>query len=146
MNIIKLFIITAAVSLTGCSPSEPRPVDIFPEDNCSSCRMAISEPSFASEIIDDAGEIYKFDDLGCLENFRKNSPALRIGAMFVMDYDSRTWIPYEKSTIVRTGIKTPMGSGKVAFGTPEGAVTFEAEHPPELTASGGHGCCERKAD
>lgn len=76
--------------------------------------MAISDQAFASEIITAEGEIFKFDDLGCLERFKEKATALKIAATFVKDYETKNWLSYERSTIVQTSIKTPMGSGKVA--------------------------------
>ncbi len=130
--------------LQGCGSSEMKPVDIFPEDNCSDCRMAISNESFAAEIIDDGNEVFKFDDLGCMEHFRKNSPALSIRALFVKDYESRSWIPYEKSTIVQTGVRTPMGSGKVAFMSSAKAKEFADKHPAAELTAGKEGCCVKE--
>jgi len=101
--------------LLACDSSEIKPVDIYPEDMCSHCRMAISDQSFASEIFTDTDEVYKFDDLGCLEKFKEKSTGLKIAATFVKDYETKKWLPYERSTIVQTSIKTPMGSGKVAL-------------------------------
>lgn len=104
----------SSLALNGCGPSEIKPVDIYPEDMCSQCRMAISEPVFASEIITTDGEVFKFDDLGCLEKFREKSSEYNIAATFVKDYETKNWLPYEHSTIVQTSLQTPMGSGKIA--------------------------------
>lgn len=127
---------------TGCAGSEVKPVDIFPEDNCAQCRMAISEKEFASEMITQESDVFKFDDLGCLENYRKNNPAVQPKAVFVTDYDSKTWIPYEGSVIVKTDVATPMGSGKVAFADSARATAFAAEHPAKtISESNGCACC-----
>ncbi len=101
--------------LVGCGSSEIKPVDIYPEDMCASCRMAISERLFASQIHTTTGEVYKFDDLGCLENFERRVGKPAVAAAFVMDYAGQRWLPLAQATIVQTGIRTPMGSGKVAF-------------------------------
>lgn len=114
--------------LFGCTP-EVKPVDIFPEDNCSNCRMAISDRSFASEIITEQGEVLKFDDLGCFASFRKKNAELKIRASFVTDYETKQWLPYEKSVIVATGIETPMGSGKAAFSDSLKARIYEVKYP-----------------
>jgi copper chaperone NosL len=99
----------------GCDSSEIKPVDIYPEDMCSHCRMTISDQRFASEIITVAGEVFKFDDLGCMERFKDKSSDLKIAATFVKDYETKNWISHERSTIVQTSLKTPMSSGKVAL-------------------------------
>lgn len=112
---LRLGVSACAVFLFACGNSEIKPVDIYPEDMCSQCRMAISEPAFASEIITTDEEVFKFDDLGCLEKFKEKSGERKIVAAFVKDYETKNWLPYEHSTIVRTSLQTPMGSGKAAF-------------------------------
>jgi copper chaperone NosL len=110
-----IFACVFVISLLACGSSEIKPVDIYPEDMCAQCRMAVSDQAFASEIITADGEVFKFDDLGCLEKFKEKSAELKIAATFVKDYATKKWLPYERSTIVQTSIKTPMGSGKVAL-------------------------------
>ncbi len=126
--------------MAGCNLSELKPVDIFPEDACAQCRMAVSDRSFASEIITEDGEALKFDDLGCLENYRKKNPATKIRAIFVSDFDTKTWLSYEKSHIVKSGITTPMGSGRVAFGDSAKAAEFLKSNPPTDTSENEDGC------
>lgn len=116
-------------ALSACGPSEIKPVDIYPEDMCSQCRMAISEPAFASEIITTGGEVFKFDDLGCMATFKEKSGALKIAATFVKDYETKNWLPYEHSTIILTSLQTPMGSGKAAFADSAQARKHLAKFP-----------------
>jgi copper chaperone NosL len=120
------------VALAGCSSAEVRPVEIYEEDSCSFCRMAISDHRFAGEIIADAGDVFKFDDLGCMNRFVENRPAGLQAASFVIDYDSGVWISKPMATIVRTGIVTPMNSGLVAFADPDAANRCAEEYPPEV--------------
>lgn len=116
----------------GCGPTEIQPVDIYPEDMCSHCRMAISDQRFAAEIITVSDEVFKFDDLGCMERFKEKSGSLKIAATFVMDYETKNWIPCERSTIVQTSIKTPMSSGKVALADSNKAREYSAKFPKNL--------------
>jgi copper chaperone NosL len=126
---ILLFISLSFFSFAGCGPSEIKPVDIYPEDMCAQCRMAVSDQAFASEIITADGEVFKFDDLGCLEKFKEKSSGRKIAATFVKDYETKNWLPYERSTIVQTSIKTPMGSGKVALTDSARAKEFLKNFP-----------------
>lgn len=103
-----------AALFPACHSSGVKPVEIFPEDNCALCRMAVSNLAFASEIVTVEGEALKFDDLGCLEEYRSAHPDLRIAATFVKDYETKAWLREEQSVIVETGLDTPMGSGKAA--------------------------------
>ena len=134
-------ILMMSLSIIGCTSTEVKPIDIFGEDMCSQCRMAISDQSFASEIIDQQGDIFKFDDIGCLLKFKERSADLKISAIFLKDYNSKAWMPYEKSTIVETNIKTPMGSGKVAFIDSLKAKEFSAQHPMTAIETCNHSCC-----
>lgn len=113
----------------GCSPSEVRPVDLFPEDMCAYCRMAVSDHRCASEIIAESREVFKFDDVSCLEAYRSGRRDLKIAAVFVMDYETKAWLPWEKAVIVTTGVFTPMGSGRVAFADSTHAIEFRRQHP-----------------
>lgn len=142
-SLFGLFSIGVISLMTGCAPSDLKPVDIYPEDSCAQCRMAVSDRSFASEIITQDSEVLKFDDLGCLESYRKKNPQTAIRAIFVSDYEKKTWLPFEKSIIVKTGLTTPMGSGKVAFADSNRAMDFVKANPPDdLSEAGcGNGCC-----
>lgn len=113
----------------GCGTKEIRPVDIYPEDNCANCRMAVSQKPFASEIIAGSGEVLKFDDLMCLEQYRRGNPELKIMAIFVTDYELGEWLTYEKSVVVRTAIQTPMGSGLVAVRDSARATELTNHYP-----------------
>jgi len=131
----------------GCGSSEIKPVDIFPEDNCSQCRMVVSDERFASEIINDAREVFKFDDLGCLLKFKTSRHEMNITATFLKDYETKQWIPYERAVIIETDVETPMGSGKVAFADSMKAREFQKQHPASnaLSEAGcGGGCCGKK--
>jgi copper chaperone NosL len=94
--------------------------------------MAVSDQAFASEIITTDGEVFKFDDLGCLERFKDNSADLKIAATFVKDYETKKWLPYERSVIVQTSIRTPMGSGKVALADSAKAREIMENFPKNL--------------
>jgi copper chaperone NosL len=113
----------------GCGSSEIKPIDIYPEDMCAHCRMAISDQHFASEIIAAEHDALKFDDIGCMQEFMEAHKELKISAVFLKDYTSRDWMPLNRATIVETDLATPMGSGKVAFADSSEAHEFAKQHP-----------------
>ncbi len=125
-----LFAWLLSLLLISCGPKKIEPVDLFPEDECASCRMAISNPVFASEIINKDGSVVKFDDLRCFENYRKKHSVAEFEALFVKDYETKQWIPYGKSIVVQTGIETPMGSGQVAVSNAQRAKELVQQYPP----------------
>lgn len=122
--------------LPGCGSDEIRPVEIYPDDQCGSCRMAVSGSRTASELISKDGDVLKFDDLACFEAYRRTVDPATIAAAFVKEYESGAWIPYARSVIIRTSIGTPMGSGQVAVADQERARALLAEHPPTPSAAG----------
>ena len=123
--------------MSGCGTTEIRPVDIFPEDNCAQCRMAVSDERFASEIISDDGGAFKFDDLGCMLKFRTKRNDVKIAGIFLKDYETKEWIPYERAALIETDVETPMGSGKVAFADSMKAQEFQKKHPSKALAGCG---------
>lgn len=132
-----------AVGCVGCASTEVKPVDLYPEDQCAQCRMAVSNEAFASEIITQNGDVFKFDDLGCQEKFLKETPGLAVAAIYVKDYQTRTWLSKEKSVIVQTSLKTPMGSGKVAVADSVHAKQLAEQYPAnDLAESSGCSCCK----
>lgn len=122
-------LLSVAAVLLACGQGEPEPVDVFPEDMCAFCRMAVSRPAFAAEVITDEGEVYKFDDIGCLDRFREQGSVSGQATIFYVDYESGRWIAGKEAVIVTTGLKTPMASGKIAVADSVSAARILAEYP-----------------
>lgn len=140
MNMYRIGMMCVSILLFGCGATELRPVELFPEDECSNCRMSVSDPKFASEIISHKGEVFKFDDISCLEKFRKKRTDVNIAVMFVKDFETTQWLRYENSIIVQTGVETPMGSGKIAVSSNERATIVKNMFPSKEKECSG-GCC-----
>ena len=111
------YCIAMMVLLAGCYKFTVVPVAIEATDMCSFCRMNISEARYAAELLDDEGQLFKFDDIGCMANFikqKRNNASIR--ATFVMDFDHRQWLTAESASYVQSSeFKTPMNGGIVAF-------------------------------
>ena len=118
----------AAILLFGCSGREAKPVDIFPEDVCSNCRMAISDAAFACEVVVTDGDALKFDSSVCLESYRKKHPDAA-GTIFYADYETHAWLRANECVLVRTSIETPMGPGAIAVRTQERADALLKQFP-----------------
>jgi copper chaperone NosL len=114
---------TLAVALTGtlaalsCAPGPARPVSIDPaNDQCASCRMIVSEPRFAAQIVLPGEEPRLFDDLGCLRDSLRSGPPLPPSAVvFVADHRTKAWVPADRAVfaLLPAG-DTPMASRLVA--------------------------------
>jgi len=126
-----VFLLSAGMLFfAGCGGPSTKPVAIYPEDMCAFCRMAFSDQRFAAEIISDQQEVYKFDDIGCMEEFKKKSADLEITAVYYKDFETKEWIPSTTAVVMETDLSSPMGSGKVAFRDSTKAIEFmRTRHP-----------------
>lgn len=117
-------LLVLALTATACGSGEPRPVPlVLDEDACSYCRMAISQREFAAEAVTRSGRAERFDDIGCLLDWRRGWEVPEGTAFFVVDFDTGEWLDAEDATFLRSrAIPTPMGSGLVAFGAREAAA------------------------
>ena len=76
--------------------------------------MVISDARFAAALADERGEVFKFDDIGCMQIFeKKNNTKPRYA--WVHDYESQQWIAARDAILSHSGeIITPMGYGIIA--------------------------------
>ncbi len=118
------------VVLAQCGQGASEPVSIEANDMCAFCRMSISEKRYAAELIDDDGQAFKFDDIGCMANFikqRRNNASSH--ATFVMDFDRREWLKAETAFYVHSSeLKTPMNGGIIAFTDQSSADAARAKY------------------
>lgn len=108
----------ATALLLGCGAAVDAPPQItYGLEECSFCRMIISEKAYAAAVVSSDGTTRKFDDLGCLMAARQqwNRAGARI---WVHDADSGEWLDAADAYYVRQdAATTPMGSGLVALAT-----------------------------
>jgi len=151
MKAIKWFAVLVAGYVIGCATTEIKPVEIYNEDSCAQCKMALSDQAFASEVVARDGLVYKFDDIGCMEKFTKNNPRIQAAALFYKDFQSKQWMKQADCVVIRTGIKTPMGSGKIAVKDSLEAERILKQYPvsqdlSENESGCGNDCCGSKED
>jgi copper chaperone NosL len=103
------------LSLVACgSEPQPAPLDTRNEQ-CASCRMAVSTAVFASQVVA-PGELPRFfDDLGCLADFLKAGRTPAGAVAFVADHRTRAWVRADRAVYTKVpGLETPMGSHVIA--------------------------------
>lgn len=102
-----------AFLVLACAPAGPVAIDTQ-HDACLWCRMTISNPRFAAQVLVPGEEPQLFDDLGCLANARPH------GQVYVASYETGSWIAAERAHFERcSAIDTPMGSHLIARAKPK---------------------------
>lgn len=116
-------------ALSGCNATSMQPEDINSEiDVCEVCNMGISNENFATEVVTDNGEIYKFDDLGCMGEFVESNSKLlnkRTSKQFVRDIETGEWVPIEEAYYAfDEEFWTPMANGVISFKNKQRAENY----------------------
>lgn len=114
---VRIASLVLLLSLVGCPGEAPR-ADVPPDmsygvDPCDRCAMIVSEERFAAAYVTPAGEVRRFDDLGCLTAFLVERPE-QVAETWVHDQASRAWLRGRQAWFARTATITPMGTGLVA--------------------------------
>jgi len=116
----------------GEKKGEIKPKEIEPGDVCYLCKMAISRLEFATEVVTPDGEVYKFDDLGCMMKFKKQKGLPQGSVMFVRDFYTKEWVRIEKAFFARSEkIRTPMNYSVATFKTKKSLEKFLKEYGGE---------------
>jgi copper chaperone NosL len=105
-----------ALFTAGCGGGEPEPAALDTRnEQCASCRMAVSSAVFASQLVA-PGELPRFfDDLGCLADHLKAGKAPKGATAFVADHRTKAWVRADRAVYTRVpGLETPMGSHVIA--------------------------------
>lgn len=126
--IIPLLVFTTFLSSPAKEPRKPVV--------CAFCNMKITdaEKKFSASLPNVSGMgPSSFDDIGCAVQSRNNERAARQMTFdsnaVVYDYLTEEAVPAEKAYFAfKTDVRTPMGSGIVAFKDKAQAEKFAAEH------------------
>ena len=109
--------LAAASLLAACSSGSPAPAVLDPKnDACGWCRMAISDPRSAGQIVAPAEEPKFFDDIGCLAHYVAGTKPLPPGAVvYVADHRTKAWVNADVAVFTAVpSLATPMESHLIA--------------------------------
>ncbi len=101
----------------ACFSGPPGPAALDTRnEQCAFCRMAVSDPRFAAQLVAPSEETRFFDDIGCLAGYLKAMASLPKGAAgYVADHQSKAWVRAEVAVYTQVPtLETPMASHVIA--------------------------------
>ncbi|WP_138751411.1 nitrous oxide reductase accessory protein NosL [Paenibacillus sinopodophylli] len=116
INVMMLVMLVLLLT-SACGAKEYKPQAINEEtDKCVICNMAVKDDPYATQLITTDGQSLKFDDIGCMNEWKVQNGTETVGAEFVRDHSSGDWIKYEKAYYAYdAAYVTPMAYGVIAF-------------------------------
>ena len=129
----KLGIIMVSLAvISGCQNNTMEPEEINPEiDVCEVCNMGIAHENFAAEVVTKDGDIHKFDDIGCMEEFLQLETSLKeegAAKKYVRDMETGVWLELEEAYhAYHPEFWTPMANGVVSFKDKKSAEKYVDE-------------------
>ena len=130
----KLFLASSMMFLAACAETGPQDIAVG-KDQCDNCKMTISEPKYATQLITEKGRLYKFDDISCLTDYEtSNTESTTNAKTYVADFPSGKFIERSTATFIKGGdIKSPMGGNTQAFQDKAAAEKAATELQATLT-------------
>lgn len=123
--------------LAACGPSDgPAPVALD-RTRCAHCGMLVSDLGFAAQVQSVDGEVFDFDDPGCLLAWRAEHPAEPRAVWYHHAREER-WLRASEAAFLAVG-ESPMGFGIAAVdrGEPGSFEPAEAERRVRERAASG---------
>jgi copper chaperone NosL len=124
--LVSLFVGAAAL---GCSAPAPQPIH-YDSDACDHCRMTISTPVFATQLVTRTGKVYRFDDPQCVVDFLSSGrvTASEVHSIWANDHASPdTRVRVEDAVFVASDrIRAPMNGHLAVFASEKEAKAFQA--------------------
>lgn len=104
------------ISLSSCSAS-PEPIKVG-TDNCSFCKMTVSDARYGAEVVTRKGKVFKFDDAHCVLSYLKASIDKKdVKDVYFTDFSNgHSLVNANKAMFLQSpDLNTPMGGNIAAF-------------------------------
>lgn len=123
-NGVAIVAITMLVFISSCS-RQAAEIQLN-KDNCSYCEMTISDIRFATELMNQNGKAYKFDDLSCMLKFMKDRKDEHFPDIMASDYLAPNQLIDVKGKYILKGedLKSPMGGNCAVFSQLDSAKLY----------------------
>jgi copper chaperone NosL len=108
------------IHLSSCNTSA-EPIKIG-KDNCSFCKMTITDARYGAEIVTRKGKVCKFDDSHCIVSYlKKEIKENEVGDIYVVDFaGDHKLINIKNALLLKSEeLNTPMGGNVAAFSNRE---------------------------
>ena len=130
-NSVHLFLgLIVTLMLNYACTVKPEPISHDGTDQCTACKMMISDYAFATELVTAKGRIYKFDAIECLVPYLQENKSVKFKHSLVTNY-------YRPSELIEASaayylkspeIDSPMGGHLAAFESQESAQLAQEEY------------------
>lgn len=121
-----------ALLMMACSQ---KPAEIYyGSDECTHCKMMITDDRFASQIVTETGKAIKFDAIECMASYASDHKSeLKSAKLWVSDFSRPgNWVEVNDAVLIKSDvINSPMGASLLAVGSPETAKEHMKEYPGE---------------
>jgi len=106
--------------LAGCAGDTPRAI-LLGEDDCSYCRMTVTDARFGTQVVTRTGKVEVFDSVECLAGYVRAAAPGDVRAVWVTDAVGGEFVRAELAGYLLDGsLRGPMGR-VVAFASPDAA-------------------------
>ncbi|MFP4974292.1 nitrous oxide reductase accessory protein NosL [Paenibacillus sp. CN-4] len=125
--LVLLGLLAVMTACGGAKKYEPQAIN-EEVDVCVICNMQVKDDAFATQLTTKDGKNYKFDDIGCMNEWKQQNGTGNIGMDFVRDYNDKEWIEYKQAAYVYdASLRTPMAYGVISFKDESSAEAFVRE-------------------
>jgi copper chaperone NosL len=110
------FLLIGMLFLGACT-HKPKPIQVG-KDNCSFCKMTISDTKFAAEILNENGKVFLFDDIKCAQTYfaTVDEVAAKKHQIFFVNFlNNQEFLPSSQAILLQSNdLRTPMAGGIIA--------------------------------
>jgi copper chaperone NosL len=126
---VGLILVLSLLVLSACGVKKYKPLAINEAvDICVICNMQVKDDAYATQLTTKDGKNYKFDDIGCMNEWKEKNGTKDIGMDYVRDYNDKEWIEFTKASYVYDeSLRTPMAYGVISFKDSTAAEDFVKE-------------------
>ncbi|NEN23912.1 hypothetical protein G3O08_10420 [Cryomorpha ignava] len=111
----QIFLLIALVFIAVSCTETPEPIN-FGKDQCSFCKMSISDPKYGAELVTDKGRVIKYDALECMINdLNTNEPAYSELYAVAFDKPEKLILVDSLMFVISPEYKSPMGAHLASF-------------------------------